>query len=127
MLLVDEVLELDDSKATTAAVVRDDWPLIKDGLLGHTLLIELAAQTVAVVYGWRNLQGGDAQEGYLVGVKNSKFHTVDIPVGASVTSKVWPLYEMETYGVFKGTVYCEKELAAEVEIQVLVKESSDTQ
>lgn len=121
MRLIDEVLELDEGEATTASIVRNDWPLINDGLLGQTLLIEIAAQTVAVVYGWRRLNGKDAQEGYLVGVKNAKFQAADIPVGSKLTTRVWPLYEMDSYGVFKGTVHCGDELAAEAEIQVLVK------
>jgi predicted hotdog family 3-hydroxylacyl-ACP dehydratase len=69
MLLVDEMLELDDSKAASKALVRDDWPLIDNGFLGQTLLVEIVAQTVAAVYGWRRLQGGSAQRGYLVGIK----------------------------------------------------------
>lgn len=125
MLLIDEVLELDESEATTATVVRDSWPLINNGTLGQTLLVELVAQTVAVVYGWRRIKGIDAQEGYLVGIKNAKFDTANIPVGSRLTTKVWPLYEMDAYGVFKGTVHCQSNSAAEIEIQVLVKGSSD--
>lgn len=122
MLLVDEMLELDDSKATSVALVRDDWPLVDNGFLGQSLLIEIMAQTVAAIYGWRRLQGGGAQRGYLVGIKNAKLNSVAMPVGSSLTTKVEPLYEMDTYGVFKGNVHCGNEIAAEAEIQVLVQE-----
>ncbi len=125
MLLIDEILALDESKATAAAVVRDSWPLIKDGLLGPTLLIEAIAQTVAAIYGWRRLQGVNLQRGYLVGVKSVVFYRANIPAGRSLTIHAEPLYEMATYGVFKGTVYCENQRAAEAEIQVLVKEGEE--
>ena len=125
-MLIDEILGAwMRARPLRAAVVRDSWPLIKDGLLGPTLLIEVIAQTVAAIYGWRRLQGANLERGYLVGVKYATFHRADIPAGRSLTIHAESLYEMDTYGVFKGTVHCENELAAEAEIQVFVKEGGE--
>ena len=59
MRLVETVVEIDNESIKTTAVVQDTWPTARDGHAQTLMLIELIAQTAAVLQGWRERHEGD--------------------------------------------------------------------
>ena len=98
MLLVDEVLEVDSTRAVTRSRARDSWPLSGPVGVDPLILVELAAQAAGVCNGWDRIrtQGLDSnQMGWLVAVKKAEFHVETIPLGATVIARAENTYNFE--------------------------------
>ncbi len=90
MLLVEEILEIGDSHAVTAAVTDRSWPLSGPRGIQPLILIELAAQTAGICNGWDRIinQGRDSEKkGWLVGVKQADFHVTTIPFNSRIITR----------------------------------------
>jgi predicted hotdog family 3-hydroxylacyl-ACP dehydratase len=125
MQLVDEVIEINEETARTAAVVTKDWPLDETGLLSPLILLELIAQTAGVHEGWKAYRQGKAgTKGWLVGIKKADFFTDGLAPGTVLTTAVRTLYTMETYAVFTGTVEASSKVLAQAELQVFREEDA---
>ena len=123
MKLIDEVLEIDDQKVITLSIVNERWPLVYNNTVHPIILIEIVAQTAAVVVGNKKLkESSKGASGYLVGIKTADFFVENIPVGSRLECRVNLLYNLEIYGVFTGTVYSGNEIQGKIEIQVFSPE-----
>jgi predicted hotdog family 3-hydroxylacyl-ACP dehydratase len=121
MKLIDEVLEVEDKKAVTASTVSEKWPLFHDNAVNPIILVELVAQTTGIGVGHKRLQEtGKGVYGWIVGIKHANFSDKEIPLGTRLINRIWPMYEHESYAVFKGTVEnaSTKEILCEMEVQV---------
>lgn len=124
MRLLDTVQEIEDHHALASAVVKDSWPLARDGSVASLMLIEVLAQAAAAWFGWQNLQQGKpVQIGYLVGVKEGRFHTNQVPVGTRVEARVERVMGRESFLVMDGKVTDASNVLAEARIQLFVPES----
>jgi predicted hotdog family 3-hydroxylacyl-ACP dehydratase len=125
MCLLDSVQEIDDHHTLASAVVKDSWPLSRDGSVASLMLIEVVAQAAAAWFGWQNLQQGNpGQIGYLVGVKEARFLTNQVAVGTRVEARVERGIGRQSFLVMKGVVRDDANLLAEARIQLFVPETS---
>jgi len=106
MRLVETVTHVEYSNVETAAVVRDTWPTIRDGRAQTLILIELIAQTAAVLQGWRerNEEKGGGGGGLLVGIPEARPQAMTIPVGTPLVCTVHVSHGTQNYLSFTGQV-----------------------
>ena len=89
MLLVDEILEVDNTHAMTLCRVEKFWPMAEGSGINPLILVELAAQTAGVCNGWDRIQtkGRDSDKtGWLVGVKKAEFFIDSLSFGDTILS-----------------------------------------
>jgi len=122
MLLVEEILKINDRQATTLSVVREDWPLFKDGFCSPLILIELVAQTSGIHNGLTRLKergAGEDNGGWLVGVKQAVFHTAAIALGKRITTTAKNAFVFDDLREIAGSATIDGAIAAEVTLQVM--------
>lgn len=98
MLLVEKVLEVDRTHASTLCRVKDSWPMANDNGVHPLILIELAAQTAGVCNGWDRIQskGLDSDKmGWLVGIKKTEIFINTLPFGSEIISSAENSYNFE--------------------------------
>ncbi len=119
MRLVDRLLASQGDQATVESQVRPHWPGAADGLADPVLLIEVVAQSVAVLVGWqRRHEEKMGGRGLLVGVRKTEIQCDELRVGDRLQSHVELLYKVENYAVYQGRVLDLKgRLLAQVELQ----------
>jgi len=87
--LIDEVIAISGESATTAATVTPAWPTFRNGSAHALVLIELVAQTAAIIGGYKALtdpEDGRVKSGMLVAIKQATFAVDTIPVGTRITT-----------------------------------------
>jgi predicted hotdog family 3-hydroxylacyl-ACP dehydratase len=122
MLLVDEILEINERQAKTLSVVREGWPLFKDGFCNPLILIELVAQTSGIHNGLTRLKERGVVEdngGWLVGVKRAVFHTGAIARGKRITTTAKNAFVFDDLREIAGSASIDGAIAAEVVLQVM--------
>ena len=126
MKLVDEVLEIEERHCVAAATVSPRWPLYADGHVDPIILIELAAQSAGISFGWHEMQEGKSTEkqGWLVGIKSAEFFRDRIPLGARIIITVEERTKNDTYAVIAGTARVDSERIGEIELQVFRPEEA---
>ena len=118
--VISEVLNIESDTAEAAAVVTSDWPLCNGNAVNSLILIEVVAQTAAVIDGIkRKQQGKPGGKGWLVGIKNAQFHVNEISVGTRLVAMVSNSYSFDNYSVIKGTVKAGEEILAIIVLQAL--------
>jgi predicted hotdog family 3-hydroxylacyl-ACP dehydratase len=120
MKLIDEIIELNEQRCIAAATVVSRWPMYRDGYVDPIVLIELAAQTAGVNFGWHEMMAGKSldQQGWLVGIKNAVFYRDRIPLDARIVISIEDLSRNDTYAVITGTARVGTEIIGEMELQV---------
>jgi predicted hotdog family 3-hydroxylacyl-ACP dehydratase len=105
MRLVESITSADDANIVTRAQVRDTWPTVREGRAQTLILIELIAQTAAVLQGWRERSEGKAGiGGLLVGIPETKPQAATIPVGTPLVCTVNISHGAQNYLAFTGQV-----------------------
>jgi predicted hotdog family 3-hydroxylacyl-ACP dehydratase len=105
MRLVESVANVDHEAIRTHAVVREGWPTVRDGRARTLILIELIAQTAAVLQGWRERNEDKAGKGgLLVGIPEAKPQAPTIPVGTRLVCSVHITHGAQNYLAFTGQV-----------------------
>jgi predicted hotdog family 3-hydroxylacyl-ACP dehydratase len=105
MRLVETITSVDEVNVVTTAVVRDTWPTVREGRAQTLMLIELIAQTAAVLQGWRERHTGKAGSGgLLVGIHEAKAQTTTLPVGTPLICTVHITHGAQNYLAFTGQV-----------------------
>ena len=126
MKLIDAVVSVAEDAAVTSAVVTDRWPLCDGGGVSSLVLIELAAQTSAVSIGWKKLTttGKSGGKGWLVGIREARFHMGAIPVGSEVLTHSKINFALDNYTEIRGTATVNGETVGEVSLQVMREETA---
>jgi predicted hotdog family 3-hydroxylacyl-ACP dehydratase len=123
MCLIDAILSVDQSHAATISTVKSDWPRVTADGLGPLLLIELAAQTAGVCFGWNELQKPVEQreeaKGWLVGIKSAVFYIDDLCTGSSITIRTETVLAVDHYKEVSARAYLEESLLADIHLQVM--------
>jgi predicted hotdog family 3-hydroxylacyl-ACP dehydratase len=125
MKLIDEIIELGDDRCITAATVSSRWPLYQDGYVHPIILIELAAQTAGVNFGWheihKNMPSG--RLGWLVGIKKARFFRDRIPVNSRIVVSIEDHRSDDMYAEISGIARLDSEIIGEMDLQVFRPES----
>ena len=122
MVLIDTMLAVDARQAVTAATVTERWPFFNGRTVNSLVLIELVAQTAGISNSLGGKQKhGSAYEtkGWLVGIKQSRFHIGSIPLGTRIITRTHNRFEFENYREIAGTAEFASTIAAEVELQLI--------
>jgi len=123
MALIEEVLDVDEQSCTTAATVRESWPLFAGGTVDALTLIELVAQTACAGGGWKKRRDGNATGGgWLVGIRNGEFYENRVPLHTRLITQTVNLYSLDDYHVFEGTVKANSTVICRMTIQALRNE-----
>jgi predicted hotdog family 3-hydroxylacyl-ACP dehydratase len=103
MRIVEGVVAIDDDTIESTCTVRDSWPTVQNGQARTLMLIELVAQTAAVLQGWKERHEKDVGEGgLLVGIHGAKFAAPAIPVGTRLRCAVRISHGAQSYLAFDG-------------------------
>jgi predicted hotdog family 3-hydroxylacyl-ACP dehydratase len=105
MRLVEAVAKIDDLSIECAATVRESWPTAHAGQARTLMLVELIAQTAAVLQGWKERHQKEVGEGgLLVGIHGARFAAAAIPVGTQLCCAVRISHGAQSYLAFDGEV-----------------------
>ncbi|MCP3951475.1 MAG: hypothetical protein GY697_04560 [Desulfobacterales bacterium] len=122
MKLVDEVLQLNDEVAVTAATATCRWPLFDGHTISPLILVELVAQTAGIKNGLERIrtQGLDADKrGWLVGIKQARFEVDTIFPGDRIITRAWNAYQLETYFNIEGEATLDSAVIGRVSLQAI--------
>lgn len=122
MLLIERILEVNESLSVSSAVVSDHWPLVFAGSVSPIVMVELAAQTAGVNNSINRLQTRgkeDGTMGWIAGVKSAVFHMDRLPVGATLITRTQNSFAFEDFREVTGTVTWDKTVAAEITLQLV--------
>jgi len=122
MKLIDEIVDITSEKAVTQTEVSEKWPLFRQGSVDSLVIIEIVAQTAAVLFSWKTSareNSSSSVSGLLAGIKNADFFAGRIPVNTLLTTTVKPLYSADNYTVLEGTVQTKARTLGNVKIGVL--------
>lgn len=118
--IISEVLDAQEDSGIAVATVNPTWPLYEGDGVNSLVLIEAAAQTAAIIEGYkRNKQGKGNVKGWLVGIKSAEFNVAKIPVNTRLTIFVNSKYTMGSYAVVQGTIKSGEDVLAEIVLQAL--------
>ncbi len=118
--MIDEILDVDESSAVSVAVVSRQWPLMENGAANPIVLIELVAQTAAVLRGInkkKNRDGAPAAKGLLVGIKSADFFIDEIPLHSRIITHSTTRMLLENFKEITGVVKINDTVIAEITLQ----------
>ncbi len=105
MRLVEEIVQVDECSIETAAVVRANWPTAEHGQVRTLVLVELIAQSAAVLQGWKERHDKEMGEGgLLVGIPSAIPSRPTLPVGTHLVCRVRISHGATNYLAFEGEV-----------------------
>lgn len=122
MKLVDEIIQLDDDVAVTAATATHRWPLFDGQSISPLVMVELVAQTAGIKNGLARIrtQGPDADKrGWLVGIKQAKFEVAAIFPGDRIVTRAWNAYQRDTYFNIEGEVVRDAVVIGRISLQAI--------
>ena len=127
MLLIDEIIELDNTSAVTRATVTDQWPFFDGKTVDSLILIELIAQTAGINNGWVRLKthGQDSEKkGWLVGIKQSRLFVDAVFLNDLIITKAENQFEYENYRHIAGVASIGSKIVGEVTLQLIQTDSA---
>jgi len=105
MRLVEAVVHVEEHAIETRQVVRDTWPTAEKGQVRTLVLIELIAQTAAVLQGYKERNEKQAGlGGLLVGIHHATPRQPTVPVGTCLHCIVRISHGATNYLAFEGEV-----------------------
>jgi len=122
MLLIEQILEVNESLTVSSAVVADHWPLVRAGSASPIVMVELAAQTAGINNSIHRLQTRGKENGtmgWIAGVKSAVFHMDSLPVGATLITRTQNDFSFENFREVTGTITLDKTVAAEITLQLV--------
>lgn len=122
MLLIERIIEVNESFSLSSAVVSNHWPLAVAGSVSPIVMVELAAQTAGVNNSINRLQTRGKEDGimgWIAGVKSAVFHMDSLPVGATLITRTQNSFSFEDFREVTGTVKLDKTVAAEITLQLV--------
>ena len=129
MKLIQNILQVDETSAVTESVVTPDWPLVEGGSVNPLVLMELAAQTAGLSMGWEEsvIKGKDIRGrlGWLVGVKEARFHVDGIPVNTRIRMRSQKDVDFENYHEIVGIAEIGEKVIGELRLQIVHPDSDE--
>jgi len=118
--LIDEIISISGNSATTAATVSPVWPTFANGAAHALVLIELVAQTAAVIGGYKAItdpSDGRVKKGMLVGIKQAAFMMDAIPLNARITTSATTHVLLENFKEITGVAKIGDKIIGEMALQ----------
>ena len=118
--MIDEIIEISGDCATTAARVSSAWPTYRNGEVNALVLIELVAQTAAVVGGYKALTdpaGSRLHKGMLVAIKRADFMVDAIPTDTRLITRSSTRPLLENFKEIRGSVEIENRVIGDMILQ----------
>jgi predicted hotdog family 3-hydroxylacyl-ACP dehydratase len=118
--LVDAVVTVSGDAAITAATVTPAWPTYRDGAVSSLVLIELVAQTAAVVGGYKALTDPSdtrPHKGMLVGIKQADFKLDTIPCDTRIVTWATTRLLLENFREIEGFSSIDDQVIGEMILQ----------
>lgn len=119
MRIIDTIDKLAERSAQCSVLIKEDLPFIeKDGSVDHTAYLEMMAQSIAALNGFRNMDVSDsAPEGYLLGAKSLKIFGTAY-AGDRLSIMVFKYARYGGFVIVKGIVKRNGETLAAGEIKI---------
>jgi predicted hotdog family 3-hydroxylacyl-ACP dehydratase len=127
--LIDEILEVDEDSAVTAATVAEQWPLFANGAVNPIVLIELVAQTALAHWGYTQIKkSADAvvRKGFLVGVQHADFFIDEIPVHTRITTRSTTRVVFDNFREISGVARIGEDIIGEIRLQSVKSEPKES-
>ncbi len=121
MLLIDDIIEADESYAITSSVITDSFPLTDSDGAQPLLMVELAAQAAGVCNGISRIkdQGENSSKmGWLVGVKRAQFYIDCLPLGETVVTRSENSHVYDKLREVSAVLHMDDRLIGEVILQL---------
>ncbi len=121
MLLIDDIIEMDETFAVTASFITASFPLTDNNGAQPLLMVELAAQTAGVCNGLSRIkgQGEDSSKvGWLVGIKRAHFYTDRLPLGKTVVTRSENSHVYDKLREVSAVLHMDETLVGEVTLQL---------
>jgi predicted hotdog family 3-hydroxylacyl-ACP dehydratase len=122
MVLIEEIVEIGQLHAVTAAVAEQGWPLAAAHGVDPLILPELAAQTAGIFnsYQFKKTHGPDADNrGWLVGIKQADFSIPLIPLQSRIISRAENTFEYDQLREITSSHYIDDRLIGRVTLQLM--------
>ena len=119
MRLVDTLVKVGERSADVAVTISDDMPFTeKNGKVDESAYIELMAQSIAALNGFKNIDlTTSAAEGFLIGAKRIEILGT-ARVGDRLNISVCKFARYGDFGIIKGTVSRDNDIIAQGEIKI---------
>jgi len=126
MRIIDTLDELAERSASCSALINKDMPFIEeDGSLDNVAYLEMIAQSIAALNGFRNMnESGPSPEGYLLGAKKLEIFG-RAGKGDRLLIMVFKYARYGGFGIVKGVVSKNNEIIARGEVKVWHKIEED--
>lgn len=118
--LIDEILAISNNSATSVATVTPAWPTVTKGVTHALVLVELVAQTAAVIGGYKALMDpsdGRVKKGMLVGIKHAAFSMDTIPLDTRITTCATTHVLLENFKEIRGVATIGDQIIGEMTLQ----------
>ncbi len=118
MRIVDKLAAVKEKTAVTEITISKDAVFVgDDSRLDEVAYLEIIAQSMAALKGFKNLKDGRPLEGSLLGAKKIKIYG-RARAGDTLLTSLYKICDYGELGVIKGEVYKGEEMLAEGEITV---------
>ncbi len=119
MKLIDTIEILGERSAGCSVLIREGVPFAeKDGSIDNVAYLEMMAQAIAALNGFRNMETSDtAPEGYLLGAKKLIIKS-KARIGEKLSVFVFKYAKFGGFGIVKGIVKRDNEVLALGEIKI---------
>ena len=119
MCIIDTLDTLAERSASCSALIKKDMPFIEDdGSVDNVAYLEMIAQSIAALNGFRNMnESGASPEGYLLGAKNLVI-LGRATEGDRLSIMVFKYARYGGFGIVKGIVSKNNQVLARGEIKV---------
>ncbi len=105
MRLVEGIAAVDEACIECVCSVRPTWPTVEEGCVRSLVLLEVLAQTAAVLQEWKEQHlKAIGEGGLLVGIPEAMLAAPTLPVGTALTCRVRAAHGVSSYRVFEGEV-----------------------
>lgn len=121
MLLIDDILEVDDTHAVTSSVIKKSYPLTNANGAEALIMVEFAAQTAGVCNGLDRIKakGVDSSKmGWLVGIKRAQLHVDRIPMGITVRTRSENIHNYDNLREVSAVLHMDETLIGEITLQL---------
>ncbi len=118
MRMVDKLVAVREKTSATEVTISKDTIFVgPDGMLDEVAYLEIIAQSMAALKGFKNLKDKTPLEGSLLGARKIKIYGT-ARVGDTLRASLYKICDYGELGVIRGEVYKGEQLLAEGEITV---------
>lgn len=121
MLLIEGILEVDQTHAVTSSLVQASWPMTDTKGAQPLIMVELAAQTAGVCNGLDRIkkQGLDSSKmGWLVGIKRAQLYVDCLPLGSTVVTRAENSHNFDNLREVSAVLHMDESLIGEITLQL---------